>query len=105
MKLPSSFKPVPVECELNGEKIYIISMTGIQRNQYRESTKTDAFSAAIVVTLCLCDEAGNRLMSPGNQEDIDELNSIDGALLDRLAIRCLEVSGLTHKDEAQAEKN
>lgn len=99
----SKFKPVPVEVEINGDKMFLISMNGARRAMYRDKLK-DGVGAEFVVALTLCDAEGKLEYDCNNEDHIKELKEVDGSVLDKIAMKAFEVSGLTDKASSDAEK-
>lgn len=86
-----------------GGPVRLRPLTGAERERLQERVKKDTgkFSAWLL-SESIVGEDGNRIFS---QADIDSLLTKNGAVLDRLALRCTEINGLRPDSVEKAEKN
>ena len=94
-----------VDCPEWGGTVRIRSLSGGQRVQLRKAIEAERDD--VDETLCvmaIVDEDGNRVLK---REQIAELSKKNTAVITRIAIRVLEISGLRDRKKAiaDAEKN
>ncbi len=95
--------------EVDGERLYVRSLSGRGRHIYTQLfTQAKAANASVeshvVVALGLCDEQGQLIYRHDDDADLNEVLEFDGAVLDNLAVKVFELSGLTKEAQAEAEK-
>ena len=93
-----------------GTEIFIRRMNGTELNAFetaqfkaKEEAKTKGDVAylplsAVVLSMTMCDEAGELLFKP------EEINTLDSVVIDRLATAALNLNGLTKESRAEIEK-
>lgn len=94
-----------VDCPEWGGTVRIRSLSGAQRVQLKKAI--DAGRDDIDETLCvmsIVDEDGNRVL---HRDQIGELSKKNTAVITRIAMKVLEISGMRDRDKAigDAEKN
>jgi hypothetical protein len=96
--------PEPVTLP-GGRTVHVRRWTAAERQAFQREHKADAgrlYERLFVASVC--DEAGNRLFTPA---DLDAVGHLDGAALEAVAVRVLQLNGLADDspDPSTASRN
>lgn len=98
-------RPRPMPIEIDGTTYYMRPLSGTGRGDYlRLVNDKDNFSMGAVVLLGLCGPDGELLGDAFSVDDRAKVDGADGGLLQRLADKMLEASGLVDRSAKAAEK-
>ena len=101
--LLKSFRKEKLSVPEWGGDVYIRHVSGKQREAVQSQAKKvkdggpEMAFASELLAMCLCDESGAALFAP------DEIPTLEGAMIERLALHCVKVNGLGKQDDI--EKN
>lgn len=93
--------------ELDDGVVYVRALSGAGRQRYLDmASDGQTPSPARIAALGLCEADGTLVYDLDADDDVDvkELEELDGGVLDRIATRLFEVSGLTKTADENAEK-
>ena len=86
-----------------GGSVRLRPMNGADRERLQGYAKNDLNKFAVrLLSECVVSEDGQKVFT---HEDIDSLLSKNGAVIDRLALKCMELNGLAADSVEKAEKN
>lgn len=92
-----------------GGKVQLRPMTAGEREVFEQEIVSNMNSKnrpnnirAFLVHLSLVDEQGNLLFT---KEEVDALGKKSAVVLNRLALKCQEINGMTTKEVEELEKN
>lgn len=97
-------RPRIIPVDVDHARYYIRPLSGAGRVAYTKAVKEDWFGLGVVVLFGLCTEDGTLLGDPFNEADRTRIDQADGGILQQLANRILEESGLVEKAADKAEK-
>ncbi len=97
-------QPVPVDAPEWGGTVYVLPLTGTQRDMWDQlginASQKGGSLAGIrskLLQWSLCDAKGSRLNPTG--EHVKKLGDKNGAVVERIACRVLEISGLKEPEK------
>jgi predicted aspartyl protease len=82
-----------------GLTVFLRRMTGGERDIYIDAIEKGTVTGYLILALTLCDENGARLF-----ENPDELKALDHTVIDRLALKAMEINGFTRAAREAVEK-
>lgn len=102
-------KPKVVPVEIDGETVYVKSMTGAQRKQFmlvanEEREKGGNIGDAEVAAFGLCEQDGAPSFA-SYEEAVAFLSDLDGGVLSKIAVGVLQASGLSGEPEEEEKKS
>lgn len=92
--LATALTPTPVECPEWGGAVFVRPMSLDEWLAFRPLLKTDRDLSAPILAMCACDESGQRLFS---DDEAAEFAKLHGVVCQRIALKALEINGLTTK--------
>lgn len=100
-----TFRPKVHKHEYEGQAFHVRALSGAGRSKLLSIVNDDKNQLAKIVTLGLCEEDGSLSFNVDNEKDIAEIQEIDGSVLQSIAFKIYEISGLSVKEIEKAEKN
>lgn len=95
--------PDPVATQVSGQTFYVRVMTAGHRMSYESIvSKNKELVREALFVLTLCDEQGNLIFSV---DDISIVSNFNGAIVDGVVAKALEVNKLTSADVEEAAQN
>lgn len=108
-KLRAKAKPKIDYVDLDGERIPVRALSGMDRARYSarvsETKDNGGLSVHEIAAFGLCEDDGSLSYDFQNPEDVAELQAFDGAFLERVSLKLFDLSGLTVKSDEDAAKN
>lgn len=93
----------------DGRRVRIRALSGAGRVRYSDlhsaAKERGGLSAAEVVAMAVVEESGTLTYDVANPADLEQLQALDGAVLDKIALEFYKLSGLAGDSVERAEKN